>query len=76
MVGSNKNAIDKRRRAIENVGIWCWVEDVRSLALATLLDLLFDNKCHETEGQAHVLVQEHPVVALTIESVSGLKRYS
>ena len=80
MVGSNKIAVDKSSRAIENVSIRCWVENVRSLAdylaLATLLEFLLDHKCHETEWQAHVLVEEHPVVTLAIKSVSSLKRYS
>lgn len=49
MVFSYKNAIHKGSGAIENVGIWCWVKDVRGLALATLLNLLPDYKCHETE---------------------------
>ena len=49
MIGPNKSAVNKWSRLVENIGIWCWVENVRKLALVTFLYLLLYHKCHEAE---------------------------
>lgn len=70
MISGHKFSLGEGCILVKDVVVRNWIKMVSNHASIFLLNLIFDDKCHVTEGQRKVFFKDQPVVVVAIDSVA------
>lgn len=73
MVHIDKVSIYETRRLIKQIIIWLKIEDISILELVFNFDFIFDYESHIAKRKREILLQNKPIMIISIEPVTFLK---